>query len=1338
MGHRGQGVFERYTGLSTEGRAELLAAILRDPLARRRVAPSAAQRRMWFLHRAGLDRSDYNAPAAYLFRGPLDVEALRRAFAALCRRHRALASRFVDAAGEPLVLTSAAPPPFRYEELRGTARGSGREPWRPLVDAEARRPFELAGGPLARCLVVASDPDEFAVVITAHHTVVDGWSLGVLLRDLSALYRAETGGAPVTLPELAHDYQDFVAWQEERLGGEGYARAVEHLTARLAGAPAVLDLPADRPPPPRPTLRGGTVTATLPAELTGRLGALGRRVGATSFMAHQALYAATLAHHSGQRDLLIGVPYAGRERHAFASVVGNFVNTVVLRADLSGDPSFHDLLTRTRRDAIDAYRHAAVPFDRLVEALDAPRAPGRNPLFQAFFAHEPAGSGGASGGLELGGVVGEPLVVERTTTALDLDLHVGERPDGTVELALTHALDLVDPTTARRLLRHLTRLAVAAAAAPDTPLGDLPLLPEAERAALLGARQPALEPAAELLHRCVEGAVAAHPDAVAAKRGAERLSYRALDASANRLARRLRAAGVGPEVPVGVCLSRGPALLVAILAVLKAGGGYVPMEATLSDERLATLVADTRMPVLVTDDRHLPRHTRFPGRVVSVDDAALAALPASPPPVAVGPANMAYIMYTSGSTGSPKGVVVEHRQVVRLVEFYRSALEPEEVSGVLASTPVGFDATIQEYFATLLLGGTVLFVDSVFDLRTLPERESVTLVQGVPSLLQELLAGGPLPGGVTTVMLSGEPLPGELVERLYASGSVKRVYNVYGVTECTADASWCLVERGTRQAGLGEPLPGMRRYVLDARHRPVPVGARGELYLAGPGLSRGYLGREELTGERFPPDPFVPGERMYRTGDLVRYRADGQLVCLGRVDRQIKVNGCRVEPAEVEAALRAHPAVDQAAVVAHRVGDDNRLAAYVVLAAGRRLPRDLRRSLARRLPPALVPSTVTALDALPLNANGKLDTRALPRPRRPQPSGPAAPGTPAEERLLAIWRRILGREDFGVSDDFFALGGQSLTALRMTALVKAEFGVEPGVAALFEAPTVAELAALLGSSTPGRGGGALVELRAGVGTPMVLVHAVGGGVVGYADLCAAFSSDRPVFGVEAEGLTGGGPPPDDVGELAGRYLDRLDAGLGAGPVVLAGWSMGGLVAYEMAARARERGRDVEALVLVDTAPEAERAPVDEAELAALHSRYLAAAAGLDAGLTAREARGRPMAALLDWARARGVLGQETSIAELRRIFDVFAANLRAFDAYRPTPLRVPSLLVAARAGDPAGRGAAFRALLGDSLTVEVVDGDHHTVLRPPHCRELAGTIERWLAADHPRTGPNTP
>ncbi|MGW3297002.1 non-ribosomal peptide synthetase [Streptomyces xiamenensis] len=1328
-----QGVYERYTSLSATQRHDFLTRLLGSPAARRQVTPSAAQRRMWFLYRAGLDRGDYNAPAAFRFRGRLDPGALERAFTAVCHRHAALGARFVDARGELLVLTSAAPPPFRFEDLRGSARAGDEEEWRALVEDEARRPFTLEGGPLVRGLVVATAAEEFLVLLTAHHTVIDGWSLGVLLGELSELYRAELGGAPAALPDPAFQYADFAAWQEETSAAGVHAPALEHWRERLRGAPAVLDLPGDRPRPPRPSLRGGTVSATLPADLAGRLTDLGRRSGATAFMVHHALYAATLAHYSGQHDLLIGVPYAGRERREFAQVVGNFVNTVVLRSDLSGDPSFAELLARTRHRALEAYRHATVPFDHLVEAQGAPRVPGRNPLFQAFFTHEPAGGPD----FVLDGIAGEPLVIARTTTVLDVDLHVADLADGRAELALTYALDVFDAETARHMLRHLARLAAAVVAAPDTPLGDLPLLDEAERAALLSARHPALEPSADLLHRFVEAAVAAHPDAVAVARGADRLTYRELDAAANRLARRLRAAGVGPEVPVGVCVSREPRLLVAILAVLKAGGGYVPMEPALPDERLALLVADTRMPLLVTDDVHRDRLTQWADAVVSVDEPGLGAHPATPPPVRVGPANMAYVMYTSGSTGTPKGVVVEHRHVVALVEYYRRTLEPQEVAGVLASTPCGFDATVQEYFATLLLGGTVLLVDSVFDLHTLPERETVTLVQGVPSLLRELLAAGPLPGGVTTIMLSGEALPGELIERLYATGSVKRIYNIYGVTECTADSTWCLVERGTQHPGLGEPLPGVRLYVLDSRLRPVPPGARGELYIAGAGPSRGYLGRPELTRERFLPDPFVPGERMYRTGDLVRQRSDGHLVCLGRIDRQIKVNGCRVEPAEVEAALRAHPAIAQAAVVAHRVAGDHRLAAYVVHRPGHPPPPDLRGTLGRRLPPHMVPSTVTALDALPLNPNGKLDVRALPAPRRPAAPdrpGPVAPSTASEERLLAIWRRTLGTEDIGVRDDFFALGGQSLAALRMASLVQEEFGVALGVSALFETPTVAELAALIDSAgRPGHGPGrALIRLRTGTGVPLVLVHAVGGSVLGYAELCAALATDRPVYGVEAEGLTGGSPL-HTVGELADRYLDRMDAELGAGPVVLAGWSMGGSVAYEMAARAAERGRAVESLVLIDTPVEPERAPEDEAELAVLHSQYLAASAGRRSTLTARAARGRPLQALLRWARAEGVLGEETSEAGLRRVFDVFRANMRALDAYRPAPLRVPCLYLAARDGDGARRGAVFRELMGDCLTVDVVGGDHHSMLRPPHHLALAAAIDHWLGPPAPGT-----
>ncbi|MFF5056663.1 amino acid adenylation domain-containing protein [Micromonospora sp. NPDC000663] len=1304
---------------------------------RRHVTLSSAQRRMWFFEQLEPGGTVHNAPAAFRFHGELDVEALTEALRRVWERHEVLRSRVVDAQGEPVVLVSDSLPGLRVSDLRNLPAPGRDAACRALLADEAERPFDLSAGPLVRCLLVQLADDHHVLVVNMHHIVTDGWSWGIIQRETAAFYRQLRHGDPTGLPSPPLQYVDYAAWQQEALHGGAFERDVVYWREALSGSPVALDLPLDRPRPARPSFHCDVVTAVVPPDRTQRLIDVGRRCGATPFMIFLAAWTATLAHYSGQDDILVGVPYAGRSGPEFEHVVGVFVNTMVIRSQLIGDPSFAELLTRVRAAALDAYSHADLPFDVLVDELSTARSQNRNPVFQAFFAYHLADEDV----LDLDGVRGEALTVRAATTVFDVDLGVQARPDGGVDVTLAYATDLFDPATARRMIAHLLRILEGAPAEPDRPLNDLPW---PDRAALLRARHPMPAPSVDCLHDFVAQGVAQHPDRIAVVHAGTRLTYRELDDSINKLAWHLRERGVKPETPVGVCVGREPRLLVAIYATLRAGGAYVPLDPGLPDERLRFMLADSAVPIAVTDARHGERLADHAATVVSLDAEAaeIARRPTTAPPRVAGPDNMAYVMYTSGSTGRPKGVVVEHRSAVGLVDYYRTRLRAEELDGVLASTPAGFDASILEYFATPSFGGTIILVDSLFDLHLLHDAESVTLIQGVPSVIDELLRTAPLPAGLTTIMLSGEPLSGALVDRLFSTGTVRRIYNIYGVTEYTADATWNLLEPGNVSLGLGEPLPGVRCYVLDQQQRPVPEGARGELYLAGPGLSRGYLNRPELTRERFLPDPFHPdpGQRMYRTGDLVRRRPQGDLEYLGRLDSQVKVHGCRVELTEVEAVLRDHPSVGQAAVVAHRTPrGDNELAGYVVPEPGKAMPEDLRRYLARRLPAYMLPATFTPLPALPLNPNGKLDLGALPDPEpgSGDRAAPVPPRTSAEERLAAIWRRVLDRSYIGVHDDFFALGGQSLLALRLLAMIRQEYGVDLPASTLFLTPTIAEIADVLatGSGAPAP----WVQLRPGGNrTPLVLLPAVGGSALSYVDLARALPADRPVLGFESPGLDGRSAPLLTVPDLAAHFLDQLDAGGLDGPVILGGWSMGGAVAYEMARQAPTRSRAVRALLLVDTSVTPVGSPDDGPELVALYSEYLLAAVPADPA--AREgargplppsvaadpaARG-PVPALLNWARGHRVVGAEMTAEQLGRMVQVFGANMRALDRYVPAPLDVPALYLAASATREEDRSAPLRTAMGAHLQVEAAPGDHYTMLRPPQVGTVAGRIATWL------------
>ncbi|MEU0240452.1 amino acid adenylation domain-containing protein [Nocardiopsis sp. NPDC006198] len=1333
-------IFERVAALPAPERDRFLRRALRDPATRRQLALSPAQRRLWLLHRFAPHSAVYNVPAVFRFRAAIDSEALRRALTDVCQRHEVLRSRFLEIDGEPVALLAEAGPDFRAV-ARPSADAAHDGTYNRLVAEEVRRPFELATEPPVRGLVITAAADDHLVVVTMQHIVTDARSLAIVLAELSSCYDAQLAGRPTALPQPQLQYADHTAWLADPARRGRLDADLEHWLAALSGAPAELDIPLDFERPATQTLRGGTVSATIPAGSVRRLLEIARQHGASPFMAFAAVYAVLLGQYSGQDDILIGFPEAGRSGSA-SELVGMFVNTVVLRSDLAGDPSFDSVLEQTRGAVLAAREHASVPLETVVRAFGAAGVRDRNPLFQAFFAYHPDDQST----FELGGATGVPWPTEVATAAFDLDLAVEAMPNGSARVTLTYATDLFARVTGERMLGHLGRIIEAVTRDATAPVSAVLVPDAAERAALATPARPPLPPTADCLHDFADRGIREHPDAVAVTHAGHRVTYRELDERANRLAWRLRALGVRPDTRVALCLPRDHRVLWVMLGILRSGGAYVPLDPTLPAERLRFQATDSGARIVVTDQVGLALLGSLPGSAVCLDEPAealaLAGCPATALPPAAGPGNLAYVLYTSGSTGQPKAVAVEHGSVVGLMEFYRTVLRPGDLAAVLGCTPIGFDATILEYFATMFFGGTVHMVESVFDRASLPDPEAITLIQIAPSLLARLLDHGPLPAKLALVLIGGEPLSAALPERIHAARPTARVFNIYGVTECTVDATWALISPGEHRRGLGDPLPGMRCHILDRRGNPVPAGARGELFLAGPAVARGYVNRDDLTRERFVPDPFHPGGRMYRTGDLARFRDDGQFEYLGRVDRQVKIHGSRVEPAEIEAALTAHQAVAAAAVVARPTGDgDRQLVAYIAVGDGGSVPSDLRTRLAARLPRHMVPSAMVALAALPLNPNGKLDISALPpaQAAAPPPADrPAQPRDDVEHMIARIWTDVLGRT-VGVHDDFFAVGGESMAAMRVIARIREAFGADMPADTLFQFPTVAELAdaVVTGNSSPT---GVRVLRRHGTRPPLILVHSADAGVMPLVDLVRGLGDDRPVYGLEPVGLYDDDAPLRSVHDMADLYWKRLtDSGV-VGPVVLVGWSMGGAIAYEMGRRAP--AADGHRIIVIDTLFGDEGHPECAADQAVVKSRYMLLAAWSAArhdeahdeqrlaaeGLDPKElADGRaPAEHLLEWARRNGLADAASTAAGLDRGARVLAANLHALDNYVPESAGVPTLFLASES-DGHGRADPLVPLLGDLLTVRIVPGDHRTMLKPPRVAAAVAAATEWLS-----------
>ena len=1032
---------------------------------------SFGQQRLWFLHQMEPESPVYQTSRAWRLAGPLRPERLEAALRDLVGRHEILRTRYHKLAGEPVQSVSRELPDLPLVDLGGLPEDPREAEARRLADATFRRPFDLAADLPLRALLVRLGSEEHRFLLGLHHIAVDGWSMGILNRELGLLF------ADAAVDSLPYQYGDFAVWQRNWLKGPVLKRQVDAWRERLAGAPALLELPADRPRPPVQRYRGGRLPAALPAGLAADLEGMARRQGVTLFMLLLAALDALLYRLSGQADLVVGTPVANRNRAEIEGLIGFFVNTLALRADLSGPPRFADLLEQVRRTALEAYGHQELPFEKLVEALQPERNLAHAPLFQVLLVLQSA----PPEPLRLAGLDVEALGVDVGTAKFDLTLDLVSGPDGLAG-AWEYDRDLFDRATAGRLAGWFERLLAATVARPEAPVSELSLLSAAERRQLLdGDGEPhAVEPLC--LHQLFAAQAARTPGAEALVAGTERLTYRELDGRAERLARRLAGMGIGPEVRVGVFLDRSAGMVAALLAVLKAGGAYVPLDPAYPAERLAWMLADSGAAVVLTTEglRHrLPPHR---AAVLCLDQPLVE--PAAEEPVHALPGNLAYLIYTSGSTGRPKAVGIEHRSAAAFVRWAQGVWSAEELRGVLFATSICFDLSVFELFVPLGSGGRVILAENALALPSLPARGEVTLINTVPSAMAELVRQGAVPRSVRTVNLAGEALKRPLVDGIHGAGA-ERVWNLYGPSEDTTYSTAARLDRDSREApAIGRPLPGTRACVLDRDSQLALPGVPGELHLGGIGLARGYLGRPELTAERFVPDPWGAGERLYRTGDLARRRPSGELEFLGRLDHQIKLRGFRIELGEIEEALVAQPEIAQSVVTLREdLPGQPRLVAYVVPRAGEPEIEGLRRSLGRTLPAYAVPAEFVVLDGLPLSANGKVDRRALPAPERPRPAGAALPPRTDLERLVAgIWQELLGRAEVGAEDNFFDLGGHSLLIHQVQGRLEESLQRAVSTVDLFRFPTVRALAGHLegtGSAEPARPAGAAQEARAG-------------------------------------------------------------------------------------------------------------------------------------------------------------------------------------------------------------------------------------------------------------------
>lgn len=1335
---------------------------------------SSAQHHMWLLEQMEPGTALQTICLHVQIRGPLEIGALDRSMREIVRRHEPLRTTFILHDGR----LSPIPQPVPDLLLAVVDLRSGASPEseaRASIAAEVGRPFDLVRELPFRAQLFRIDAESCALLITVHHVAFDRWSTGILWRELSALYETYMQRRSAPLRELPIRYSDYAAWQRQRLEDASLRSSIDYWLARLRDAPPWLELPTDRPRPAVSSHQSRTAEIELPRVLCEPLDALCAREGVTHFVALLSAYLVLLKRYSGQGTIVVGTPVTGREHPDVEGLIGIFANVLPIAVDLSDEGlTYRQLLGRVCSEIAGALRHQHVPFEQLVAALNPRRRPGISPVFQTMLTVHPRNHVEFA----LDGCVVNELYVDSST--IDHDLRMSVVPLGTgadsraslgtlahgMRVRLRYRTDLFDATTAERLLSHYRMLIERAVAAPDQPIARISLLLQAERHHILSEWNDtacALEPPL-LLHEQFRAQVTRSPDAIALVCEDRSLTYRELDTRSDGLARELIRRGVGPDVCVGVLLERGSDLIASLLGILKAGGAYLPLDPSLPRDRIEFMVKDARPSVILTLHRLVERLSAPSVPFLLLDDERCSDRDSTEiPHPASGPSDLAYVLYTSGSTGIPKGVAVPHQGLSNLIMGFQKLLNLEPSDVVAAIAPLSFDIAGLEIWLPLVIGAkVVLSADSVgrnsFALADLLRDSKVTFLQATPAGWRGLFETGWRGDGTLKAVVGGEALPEDLADRV--ASQTREAWNAYGPTETTIWSTAKRLHPGERPVSIGRPLANTTIFVLDPNGEPVPVGIPGEICIGGLGLARGYLNRPDLTAEKFIPNPIaelppamemtMPPSvaalctRLYRTGDLGRFLPNGEIECMGRLDHQVKLRGYRIELGEIENVLLRHPSVHQAVVVVREDTPGVRyLAAYVVRQDSTDPEgRALRRHLEDVLPPYMVPTVVTALPALPLSRHGKIDRAALPAPEQTHGQGSRAP-IPArdaiEQALILIWEDLLAVRPIGVRDDFFELGGQSLLAVRLMVRVQERFGTMIPLGHFLQSPTVESLSLLLrGQASRSISSSAIPLQTRGTGAPFFLVAGLGGGVSAYVELARRLGPDRPFYVLSGADWEDPHPPLSEMEQVAAQCLAAMRSVQAEGPYLLGGYSFGGLVAFEMAQQLHQCGEAVTHLALIDTAHPSiqEPAPLETDEDRRL-LWILARNLGVRIDLTELLSLSKEAA----WTRVYNALVQYSVIpsgvglAQLQRGIALTGAQLHAAIHYAPRPYPGSmKCFVATEQERPDGDRppertdavAGWRELSPSPLAVCEVPGTHRSMLQPPSVKILAAQLRDYL------------
>lgn len=1310
---------------------------------------SFAQRRLWFLDRLQRDCWTYNVPSAFRIEGGLDVPALEKSLSEIVRRHEILRTTFKAVDDEPSQIVSE-PQPVRLPVIDLCALGAEEREAkvRQLIDDEITHVFDLSRGPLLRLGLLKLGDTEHVLIKNVHHIVSDAWSEEIFMREWVALYQAFAQNKPSTLAALPIQYADFSEWQRQTLQGSALDQQLAWWKNQLTGCSA-LQLPLDHARPFAPDYSGASVNFTLSRTTTSALRELGRRTGSTLYITLLAAFKILLHRYTNQTDIVVGSPITNRNRPEIENLIGFFLNTLVLRSDLADDPDFLQVLERVRGTVLGAFEHQEFPFEMLVEKLHPERNLAQNPLFQAMFVLQRAGGESWSGG----GLTITPVKIPDRTAKFDLTIMLYEKEDG-IDGSFIYSTALFERATVERMVRHFQTLLDGIAAHPELPISKLPLLSETERKQLLVEwNNTATDfPAAKCVHELFEEQAAKTPGAVAVVFNGSHLTYAELNLLADSLARHLRTLGVTRETLVGICMERSLEMIVGLLAILKAGGAYVPLDPNLPPERMAFLLADASVSVILTQRSVADKLPPANARLVFPDEPL-------PEVETTGVRNtgprgtsdgLACVMYTSGSTGTPKGVAVVHRGVVRLVKQtnYVSFSSGETF---LQLAPIAFDASTFEIWGPLLNGGKLVVMPpgppSLEDIGTAIQKHGVTTLWLTAGLFNVMVDQRPEAlRPLRQLLTGGEALSVPHVRKALRELKMTRLINGYGPTETTTFACCYAIapdEPLERSVPIGRPISNTQIYLLDAHQNPVPVGVTGEIHIGGPGLARGYLNAPELSAARFIENPFATGERLYRTGDLGRYLPDGRIEFLGRGDDQVKIRGFRIEPGEIEATLKKHAAVREAAVVAREdTPGEKRLVAYVVH-EGQQLiaSSELTGFLKTRLPDYMVPSAVVFLEALPLNANGKVDRGSLPAPQGALGEAAdtfIAPRDALECELAQIWKEAIGCKTIGLRDNFFDLGGHSLMAVRLFSEIEKRLGKKLPLATLFEAPTIEHLAEALRLEGFSADWSPLVPIQTqGNREPFFCIHGGDGGVLFYSKLASYLPPDQPFYGLQSQGLDGGELQCQSIDAMAALYIREIRGIQPGGPYFLGGYSFGGIVAFEMARQLREQGDEVALVALFDANnPAVPARRFTRRERIALRLRAIA---GMNwkrkLGYLWGRAAGKAAVTFLvlkeKWQHTACRLSTKDGavLPATYRSLRIREANIEAFNRYKPQ--RYPGVVTLFRAENP-NDGYEFDSQLGwggiaeGGVEIHDVPGEHETMFNDPHVRVLAERMKTCL------------